>query len=117
MRVCHQPPTTIIANYLGSQTVVNHFLRISHRLTTGNIVLAIHFRKQLAEGLFRPGWQHCTAWGETASAAWHDRVREETPRGVWGLPEDVTAAALWLASPTASLITGQTIRVNGGAVR
>jgi NAD(P)-dependent dehydrogenase (short-subunit alcohol dehydrogenase family) len=35
---------------------------------------------------------------------------------VWGLPEDVAAAALWLASPASAFITGQTIRVNGGAV-
>lgn len=62
-----------------------------------------------------PGWIR-TAWGETASAAWQDRVRRETPLGVWGLPEDVAAAAVWLASPAARFITGQTIRVNGGVV-
>jgi 3-oxoacyl-[acyl-carrier protein] reductase len=63
-----------------------------------------------------PGWIR-TKWGEAASAAWQQRVRDETPRGVWGLPEDVAAAAAWLASPAAGFITGQTIRVNGGAVR
>ena len=63
-----------------------------------------------------PGWVR-TAWGEAASADWQDRVRRETPLGVWGLPEDVAAAACWLASPAAGFITGQTIRVNGGAVR
>jgi len=62
-----------------------------------------------------PGWIR-TAWGETASAAWQERVRAETPLGVWGLPEDVATAALWLASPASGFITGQTIRVNGGAV-
>jgi NAD(P)-dependent dehydrogenase (short-subunit alcohol dehydrogenase family) len=44
-------------------------------------------------------------------------VREETPLGVWGLPEDVAAAAVWLASPMAGFVTGQTVRVNGGVVR
>jgi 2-amino-4-hydroxy-6-hydroxymethyldihydropteridine diphosphokinase len=63
-----------------------------------------------------PGWIR-TAWGETASDAWQERVRRETPLGIWGLPEDVAAAALWLASPAAQFITGQTIRVNGGAIR
>jgi 2-amino-4-hydroxy-6-hydroxymethyldihydropteridine diphosphokinase len=62
-----------------------------------------------------PGWIR-TAWGETASAAWQERVRWETPLGVWGLPEDVAAAAVWLASPATAFITGQTVRVNGGAV-
>ncbi len=63
-----------------------------------------------------PGWIR-TAWGETASDVWQERVRRETPLGIWGLPEDVAAAAVWLASPAAQFITGQTIRVNGGAIR
>jgi 3-oxoacyl-[acyl-carrier protein] reductase len=62
-----------------------------------------------------PGWIR-TAWGENASARWQDRVRRETPLAVWGLAEDVAEAAVWLASPAADFITGQTIRVNGGAV-
>ncbi|MCS6864493.1 MAG: 2-amino-4-hydroxy-6-hydroxymethyldihydropteridine diphosphokinase [Gemmataceae bacterium] len=63
-----------------------------------------------------PGWIR-TAWGETASDLWQERVRRETPLGIWGLPEDIAAAAVWLASPAAQFITGQTIRINGGAVR
>lgn len=63
-----------------------------------------------------PGWIR-TSWGETASPVWQDRVRKETPQQVWGLPEDVAHAAVWLASPAAQFLTGQTIRINGGAVR
>jgi 3-oxoacyl-[acyl-carrier protein] reductase len=63
-----------------------------------------------------PGWIR-TAWGESASKDWQERVRRETPLGVWGLPEDVAAAAVWLASPEAAFQTGQTIHINGGAVR
>ena len=44
------------------------------------------------------------------------RVADETPLARWGLPEDVAAAARWLASPQSSFITGQIIRVNGGVV-
>jgi 3-oxoacyl-[acyl-carrier protein] reductase len=62
-----------------------------------------------------PGWIR-TAWGETASAVWQDRVRRETPLGIWGLPEDVANTAVWLASPMATFITGQIINVNGGVV-
>jgi NAD(P)-dependent dehydrogenase (short-subunit alcohol dehydrogenase family) len=62
-----------------------------------------------------PGWIK-TAWGENASAQWQDRVRAETPLRRWGLPEDVAAAARWLASPAAAYITGQIIRINGGAI-
>jgi NAD(P)-dependent dehydrogenase (short-subunit alcohol dehydrogenase family) len=61
-----------------------------------------------------PGWIR-TAWGETASRTWQERVRQETLLARWGLPEDVAAAAVWLASEEASYITGQIIPINGGA--
>ncbi len=78
--------------------------------------LALTLAPQVRVNCLAPGWVR-TAWGETASAVWQDRVRRETPLGVWGLPEDVAAAAVWLSSPAAGFITGQTLRVNGGAVR
>ena len=78
--------------------------------------LALSLAPEVRVNCLAPGWIR-TAWGETASAAWQERVRRETPLGVWGLPEDVAAAAAWLASPAAAFMTGQTIRVNGGAVR
>ena len=61
-----------------------------------------------------PGWIK-TAWGETASDEWQLRVLRETPLSRWGTPEDVAGAICWLASPAAAFVTGQTIRVNGGA--
>jgi 2-amino-4-hydroxy-6-hydroxymethyldihydropteridine diphosphokinase len=78
--------------------------------------LALSLAPTVRVNCIAPGWIR-TAWGETASAVWQERVRRETPRGVWGLPEDVASVALWLASPEAGFITGQTICVNGGAVR
>lgn len=78
--------------------------------------LALSLAPEVRVNCITPGWIR-TAWGETASAAWQQRVRKETPLGVWGLPEDVAAAALWLASPASGFVTGQTICVNGGAVR
>lgn len=63
-----------------------------------------------------PGWIK-TAWGEQASATWQERVQRETPLRRWGLPQDIAAAGRWLASPAASFITGQIIRVNGGVIR
>lgn len=78
--------------------------------------LAASLAPEVRVNCLAPGWVR-TAWGETASPAWQERVRRETPLGVWGLAEDVAAAAVWLASPAAGYITGQTIRVNGGAVR
>ncbi len=83
----------------------------------------ISFTRSLAKSLapevrvncIAPGWIR-TAWGERASQEWQERVRRETPLRVWGLPEDVANTAVWLASPSARFITGQTVRVNGGAV-
>jgi 3-oxoacyl-[acyl-carrier protein] reductase len=39
-----------------------------------------------------------------------------TPLGRWGTPDDVAAAAVFLASDDAAFLTGQTIAVNGGVV-
>jgi 2-amino-4-hydroxy-6-hydroxymethyldihydropteridine diphosphokinase len=78
--------------------------------------LALDLAPEVRVNCLAPGWIR-TAWGETASEAWQERVRRETPLGVWGLPEDVAAAAVHLAKPESAFITGQTIRINGGAVR
>lgn len=78
--------------------------------------LALSLAPEVRVNCLAPGWIR-TAWGETASAAWQERVREETPLGIWGLPEDVATAAVWLVNPAAAFLTGQTVRVNGGAVR
>ncbi len=63
-----------------------------------------------------PGWIQ-TAWGDQASEYWQERVRRETPLDRWGTPQDVANTALWLVSPAASFVTGQIVRINGGAVR
>ena len=42
------------------------------------------------------------------------RVVERTPMGRFGEPTEVAAAALFLASPESSYITGQTLYVDGG---
>lgn len=78
--------------------------------------LALELAPAVRVNCLAPGWTR-TAWGETASPAWQERVRAETPLQVWGLPEDIAAAAHWLASPASGYVTGQVVRLNGGAVR
>jgi 3-oxoacyl-[acyl-carrier protein] reductase len=39
---------------------------------------------------------------------------DRTPMGRWGTPQDVSPAILFLASPAARFITGQTLPVDGG---
>lgn len=56
----------------------------------------------------------------TLNASWLDQtenrayVESHTPMGRVGRPEDVVGAVLFLASPAASYITGQHVRVDGG---
>jgi 3-oxoacyl-[acyl-carrier protein] reductase len=78
--------------------------------------LALSLAPQVRVHCLAPGWIQ-TVWGEKASPAWQERVRRETPLGRWGTPQDVAAAARWLVSPAAAYLTGQVVRVNGGAVR
>jgi 3-oxoacyl-[acyl-carrier protein] reductase len=62
-----------------------------------------------------PGWIE-TGFGREADRDFHRSVAESTPLARWGRPEDVAAAALWLASPEASFVTGQAVNINGGVV-
>ncbi len=57
-----------------------------------------------------------TAFGEDANPKFRQKVIDMTPLGRWGKPEDVAAAAVFLASDDAAFLTGQTIMVNGGVV-
>jgi 2-amino-4-hydroxy-6-hydroxymethyldihydropteridine diphosphokinase len=78
--------------------------------------LALDLAPEVRVNCLAPGWIK-TAWGERASHMWQDRAVQETPLQRWGTPEDVAKMARWLASPAAAFVTGQIIRVNGGAVR
>jgi 3-oxoacyl-[acyl-carrier protein] reductase len=57
-----------------------------------------------------------TAFGKDANPRFRDEVVQLTPMKRWGTPEDVAAAAVFLASDDAGFITGQMIMVNGGVV-
>ena len=83
----------------------------------------LSYSKSLARGLaprvrvnvLCPGWIE-TAFARETDPDFHRSVAESTPLGRWGRPEDVAAAAVWLASPGAAFITGQAININGGVV-
>lgn len=55
-------------------------------------------------------YQNDPVWKETSERA----LRQTTPLGRAGLPEEVAAAVLFLASAEASYVTGVTLDVNGG---
>lgn len=62
-----------------------------------------------------PGWIE-TAFGSGLDDHRRRAIAESTPLGRWGTPDDVAQAVLFLASPSAAFITGETLLVGGGAV-
>jgi 3-oxoacyl-[acyl-carrier protein] reductase len=78
--------------------------------------LALSLAPEVRVNALAPGWIK-TSWGESASEVWQERIMRETPLKRWGTPEDVAQAALFLVSPASAFLTGQVVRVNGGAVR
>ena len=55
-------------------------------------------------------------WARRLSPQARQHLSEHVPLQRWGTPEDVLQMALFLASPAASYITGQTMLVNGGGI-
>ena len=62
-----------------------------------------------------PGWIE-TAFGAGVDRDIYQSVAASTPMKRWGTPADVAGAVVFLASPAASFVTGETINVGGGVV-
>jgi len=83
----------------------------------------LSFSKSLARSLapkvrvnmLSPGWIE-TSFGAQANRDFYEQVKTSTPLQRWGKPEDVAAAAVYLASAESAFMTGQTLNVNGGVV-
>ena len=64
-----------------------------------------------------PGWIETSfGAGLNSDEGMHRTIAEATPLKRWGSPDDVAGAAVFLASPSAAFLTGQTILVGGGVV-
>jgi len=62
-----------------------------------------------------PGWIG-TSFGQDLDDSTHRAVADSAPLKRWGTPEDVAGAAVFLASPAASFVTGHTMLIGGGVV-
>jgi 3-oxoacyl-[acyl-carrier protein] reductase len=65
--------------------------------------------------ILAPGWIE-TEFGSELERERYLQVARSTPLQRWGTPEDVARAAVFLASPNASFLTGQMLLVGGGVV-
>ena len=77
--------------------------------------LARSVAPKIRVNIVAPGWIQ-TAFGDGISEDVHQAVANSTPLKRWGTPDDVAGAAIYLASPAAAFLTGQTIMVGGGVV-
>jgi 3-oxoacyl-[acyl-carrier protein] reductase len=77
--------------------------------------LARTLAPKIRVNVLAPGWIE-TGFGQSADRAFYHQVEDSTPLRRWGKPEDVAAAAVYLAAPESAFLTGQTINVNGGVV-
>ena len=78
--------------------------------------LAREVAPDIRVNILAPGFIDTAFGREEASASWRREVESRTPLGRWGVPEDVAAAAVFLASDDAAFLTGQMLMVNGGVV-
>lgn len=66
--------------------------------------------------ILAPGWIETAFAKEHMDPERYKKVADSTPLKRWGTPDDVANAAVFLMSPAAAFLTGQTIFVNGGVV-
>lgn len=105
-----------VASIVGQQ---GNFGQTNYAATKGGLIA---FTKALARELARknvtvnaiaPGFIETDMTKDLPEAA-KQAVSAQTPVGRMGKPEEVAAAAVFLASPAASYVTGQVLAVNGG---
>ena len=69
--------------------------------------------RNITVNVVAPGFVQ-TAMTEVLDDKYKELIAQRIPVGRMGTPEEIAAAVLYLASPEAAYVTGETIHVNGG---
>jgi NAD(P)-dependent dehydrogenase (short-subunit alcohol dehydrogenase family) len=77
--------------------------------------LALEYAPRLRVNCIAPGYIE-NDWSQQLPEATRQKLQQPIPMQRLGTAEDIVNIALFLASPAAAFITGQTILVNGGEV-
>ena len=96
-----------LAHYAASKAGVNGFIRAA--------ALELAPAGIRVNGV-EPGMIRTPAMANLGGAAVNQAIAAAVPLGRLGEPEDIAAAMVFLASPAAAYITGQTLVVDGGAL-
>ncbi|MGV0006085.1 MAG: SDR family NAD(P)-dependent oxidoreductase [Candidatus Porifericomitaceae bacterium WSBS_2022_MAG_OTU9] len=76
--------------------------------------LALSLAPEVRVNILAPGWIETAFARNVMTTEYRKKIEDQTPLQRFGKPEEVAAAAAWLASGDAAFITGQTIKINGG---
>jgi 3-oxoacyl-[acyl-carrier protein] reductase len=96
-----------LAHYAASKAGVNGFIRAA--------ALELAAENIRVNGV-EPGMIRTPAMANLGDAQVNQAIAAAVPLGRLGEPEDIAAAMVFLASPAAAYITGQTLVVDGGAL-
>lgn len=92
------------SNYAAAKSGVMAMMRVLSKETARRGIRA----NSIAPGVI------ATAMAESIPEEVREEMLKNVPLNRFGLPEEIADAALFLCSPLASYITGQTLEVNGG---
>src|SRR6202049_787897 len=71
-------------------------------------------RHNIQVNAIAPGWIETDMTAAVRNSPMNDAILARTPAGRWGQPEERAGTAVYLSSRGSTLVTGTTIRVDGG---